>query len=92
MDDFTAAFDDADVIMITDIFAAREDPLPGVTAELLAQRLQARHPDRPVLYCPSLAEVVDGIAQLAQAGDLIMTLGAGDIRTAGEALVRQLME
>jgi UDP-N-acetylmuramate--alanine ligase len=92
MDDFTAAFDDADVIMITDIFAAREDPLPGVTAELLAQRLQARHPDRPVLYCPSLAEVVDGIAQLAQAGDLIMTLGAGDIRTAGEALVRQLLE
>jgi UDP-N-acetylmuramate--alanine ligase len=91
MADFTEAFTDADIIVITDIYAAREDPITGVSAGELARRLQARHPDKQVLYCPSLGDVVDTVAALAQAGDLIMTLGAGDVCTAGEALVKRLL-
>ncbi|MBU0609624.1 MAG: UDP-N-acetylmuramate--L-alanine ligase [Armatimonadetes bacterium] len=90
LEDFAHAFGQADVVIIDDIYAAREDPMPGVTGELLAERVREVSGDKPVEYLPAREELVRRVAELAQPGDLILTIGAGDIRQAGEELARQL--
>ncbi len=90
LDGFTTAFEQADVVVIDDIYAAREQPVPGVTGELLADRIRALPGDKPVEYLPARTELVQRVAQMARPGDLILTIGAGDIRQAGEELARRL--
>ena len=74
--------------MLTDVYAAREEPMPGVTSELVVTA--ARDAGADVLYVPALSDVPAALAELARDGDLILTLGAGDITTAGPALARLL--
>ena len=87
LDDFAAAFADADRVVILDIYAAREtDPL-GVTAGDLVARL----PDETILV-PDPAAAARRVAELATRGDVVLTLGAGDVTDAGPLLVRLLEE
>ncbi len=86
--DFGRALAAADVVMVTDVYAAREDPMPGVTSELVVTA--ARDAGADVSYVPALSDVPAALAELARDGDLILTLGAGDITTAGPALARLL--
>ncbi len=90
--DFADAFGEAlaaaDVVVVTDIYAAREQPMDGVTSELVVTA--ARRAGAPVTYVPALADVPAAVATLVQDGDLVLTLGAGDITTAGPALVALL--
>lgn len=86
MDDFARALSAADVVIIADIYAAREDPIPGVSAADLAARVAALAPDRPVRFVPQKEEIVRLVRELARPDDLIVTLGAGDIRRVGEEL------
>ena len=90
MEEFARAFADADVVFINDIYAAREDPMPGVSAEELVRRIRAIEGDKPVSYVPSQADIVTQVQALAQPGDLILTIGAGDIRQTGETLAKSL--
>lgn len=90
MEEFSRAFSDADVVIINDIYAAREDPMPGVSAEELVRKIQAQSGEKPVFFVPAKDEIVTQVAGLAQKGDLILTIGAGDIREVGETLAARL--
>jgi UDP-N-acetylmuramate--alanine ligase len=87
--DFLDAFDDADVLFLTDIYAAGEEPIPDVTSAALARALKQRgHAD--VRLVPSRADLPEEIAREAKDGDVVMLLGAGDIIKVGPDLVTQL--
>jgi UDP-N-acetylmuramate--alanine ligase len=75
----------ADGIVVTDIYPAREDPIPGVTGKLVADA--ASRTGGPVVYVQSLAEVPQILADLAHAGDVVMTIGAGSITHVGPELL-----
>jgi len=92
MGEFAAAFDLADVVIINAIYAAREDPIEGIEGDVLAEAIRRHGPGKPVYYLADQEEIVAQVAGMAQEGDLILTIGAGDIRKAGEQLARRLCE
>jgi len=85
-DDFLGAFDDADLLVLTEIYPAGETPVPGVTGDALHQALKRRgHLD--VRWVPGRERLAETLLDLVRAGDLVIVLGAGDIsRTADEFL------
>ncbi len=87
-DDFTRAFHQADVLLLTDIYPASEEPIPGVTAEALA-RAVAEHSHRRVSWAGDLKSATDRLAAEVREGDVVLTLGAGSVWTAGEELLRR---
>lgn len=76
--DFTRAFNKADVLFIADVYAAGEEPIPGVTSERLARGI-AEHGHHRVRYMPDRAELSAELARAARPGDVVIALGAGDI-------------
>ena len=86
----------ADVVIVMDVYGAREDPMPGVSGALIADRLVlARgagkaHDD--VRFVPSWSEVAPLVAQIAVPGDLIVTVGAGDVTMIGPEILRLLSQ
>jgi UDP-N-acetylmuramate--alanine ligase len=76
--EFTAAFNLADVVIVTDIYAAGEAPIEGISAGALAQALR-EHGHQHVHYVPNKATLPDFIEQLAKPGDVVIAQGAGDI-------------
>ena len=91
MDAFGAAFADADEVVLTDIYAASEDPIPGVTVEALAAAIE-RHTGRPVSVARTLDELVAALTARARPGDAVLTLGAGSIGSVPKRLLRALEE
>lgn len=87
--EFVTCFYDADVLVLTDIYAASEQPIPGVTAERLAEETR-RHGQRDVTYIADRNDLPDHLAGIVKEGDIVITLGAGNIWQAGEALVAKL--
>jgi UDP-N-acetylmuramate--alanine ligase len=88
LDEFGAAFTDADTVVVLPIYAASEDPLPGITAELLAERI---HGPR-VQFAPDFPTAVAAVACEADEGDLILTLGAGSVSQLGPQILTALEE
>ncbi len=78
MDDFSKAFHDADSLFVLDIYAASEQPIGGVTSEVLTQRIQELG-GQPARYVSSFGAAVEGVTNLAEEGDMILTLGAGSV-------------
>src|ERR1700683_4622544 len=76
MDEFVHAFDDAASVQVLDIYAASEDPIPGVTAEALVKAIHHRN---GIEYAASSDEAISRTLALAQEGDVILTLGAGSV-------------
>jgi UDP-N-acetylmuramate--alanine ligase len=76
--DFGKAFEEADVLIVTDIYPAREQPIPGVSGELIAQAAR-RSGHRAVYYAPTLEEAAELVASLLQPGDMLVTVGAGNV-------------
>jgi UDP-N-acetylmuramate--alanine ligase len=91
MDDFGPALGGADEIVLTDIYAASEPPLPGITLESFAARVRAAT-RVPVHAVPALADVPAFVAGRARPGDLIITLGAGSIGAVGPKILAALGE
>ena len=90
-DEFLHAFDQADLVLITDIYAASEAPVEGVSGEALARALAAAG-HRGCRYAGSLGEAVRAAAAELHEGDLLLTLGAGDVTHAGPAVLDMLRE
>ena len=81
--EFVTELRTADIAVLTDIYAAREKNTIGISSADLAREIPGAR------YCPTLEETAQTLRKLAQPGDLILTVGAGDIFTAGEIIVRQ---
>lgn len=89
MDEFARAFHDADNVFIADIYAASEQPIEGITAIALAERVEG-YGHRGAHYAGSLDAGVRAIARVAQPGDAIVTLGAGNVSQAGPKILEEL--
>ena len=87
--DFVTAFRRADVLVLTDIYAASEQPIEGVTAERLQEAIK-QHGQRQTLCIPDLVQQPAALLEHLQPGDLLLTLGAGNIVRAGERLLELL--
>jgi UDP-N-acetylmuramate--alanine ligase len=88
--EFGRAFDSADRVVITDIYPASEKPLPGITGQTIADEIAA-HGHRGVSYQPQLGQVHRDIGNMIAAGDLIMSLGAGNIHEQLSSLAADLV-
>jgi UDP-N-acetylmuramate--alanine ligase len=89
-DEFVGAFDDADVIFVTDVYSAGETPIENVTSRRLYEAMRSRgHLD---VHYLGIDEMADAVAQASRRGDVIATLGAGDINRLGPAILSTLGE
>jgi UDP-N-acetylmuramate--alanine ligase len=88
-DDFCTAFAGADVLRLVDIYPASEEEIPGISSEALARAIAAHgHPD--VAWLGAVAGASERLARELRPGDVVLTLGAGHVWTAGEELLRRL--
>ena len=84
-DEFAAALDLADAVVVADVYGAREEPIPGVSGRTIADKLTS-----PALFAPDLSRLADQVAGLARPGDVVLTLGAGDITMQGPEILAAL--
>jgi UDP-N-acetylmuramate--alanine ligase len=84
--EFGRALAAADLVVVTDVYAAREDPEPGVDGALVAGAARTARPDLDCVYEPDRTALAARVATLVQPGDLVLTLGAGDITTLADEL------
>ncbi|PYX34045.1 MAG: UDP-N-acetylmuramate--L-alanine ligase [Acidobacteria bacterium] len=89
MEEFATSFSDADSIFVLDIYAASEKPIEGVTAETLAGAIAAKG-KRTAVHIPSFVDASAAVAALAQPGDMILTLGAGNVSQLGPIILERL--
>jgi UDP-N-acetylmuramate--alanine ligase len=89
-EEFGAAFDDADNVVLTDVYGAGETPVPGVTGKLVAESVCDNLPGRPVAYVPHRQDLLTYLETHLREGDVVLTLGAGDITGVGEELLSML--
>jgi UDP-N-acetylmuramate--alanine ligase len=89
MREFGLALAGADEVVLTDIYAASEDPLPGVTVEALAASINTSRAI-PARIVRALDDLPTALAEIAQPGDLIVTMGAGSIGTVPARFVAEL--
>jgi UDP-N-acetylmuramate--alanine ligase len=89
MDDFARAFHQADSVHLLDIYAASEPPMDGVNSRALAERMQT-FGHRGAFYAGSMEAGVDSVVEAADSGDAIVTLGAGTVSQAGNAILEKL--
>ena len=87
--EFTRAFNQADLVLVTDIYPAGEKPIEGVSAAALASDI-ARYGHRGVSYVGSIQDALERLVGLVRSGDLVVTLGAGDVWTVARDLPRRL--
>ena len=86
-DDFCHAFDLADVLVLTDIYAASETPIPGITGEALAEAIRAAG-HKNVVFRSSMQEGIEHLLHASRPGDAILTIGAGNVgRAMGELAI-----
>ncbi|HVB93725.1 MAG TPA: cyanophycin synthetase, partial [Acidimicrobiales bacterium] len=84
---FGDAFADADIVMVTDVYGAGEAPIPGVSGELVAEAVRRADPGKDVRYVPGRGELRQLVEALVRAGDLVFTLGAGDLTSLPDELL-----
>lgn len=87
--EFGEAFTNADVIIINEIYSAGEKPIEGVSAELIVQSIPDKD-KKDVYYIKDMQKIADFLLDIAREGDLILTMGAGNIRSVGVELVGKL--
>jgi UDP-N-acetylmuramate--alanine ligase len=90
--EFGQALAAADLVVVTDVYAAREDPEPGVDGALVADAARRARPDLDCVYEPDRAALAGRVAALVHPGDLVLTLGAGDVTTLADELSPLLSE
>ena len=88
--EFGEAFVDADRVVLMDVYSAGETPIPGVSGKTLVDAVLEGHPRTELAYFPHRGDIVGYLADRVRAGDLVMTMGAGDVNNVGGELVREL--
>jgi UDP-N-acetylmuramate--alanine ligase len=88
--DLGAALAAADAVAVADVYAAREEPLTGVSGKLVVDALAAARPGMPVAWTPALEDAVRFLSRRARSGDLVLTIGAGDVERAGPLILEEL--
>lgn len=83
--EFAKSFDDADIVIITGIYPAREKPIEGVTGRLIADKL--RSSGKEVYYFESLAEIAENLNSILKESDLLITIGAGNVCNIAEGFI-----
>ena len=78
-----------DALFLTDIYPAMEDAIEGITTENLINDIKKQAPDLQVFYCPTYQDVQDKVESIMQSGDLLLTIGAGQINKVGEELLKK---
>jgi UDP-N-acetylmuramate--alanine ligase len=91
MDEFASAFNNADVLLMTDIYAASETPIEGVNAEILTGRIKS-YGHKNAEYIGDLDGSAEKLADIVREGDLVITLGAGSVHRAGDQLLSLLRD
>ncbi len=86
--DFAASLDEADHVIVVDIFRSREAPDPAISAQDIVRRMT----HRDVRYLPTLGEAADALAAGLKSNDVLLTLGAGDGNWVGEEVLRRLSD
>src|SRR5437016_1836673 len=89
LEEFGAAFSDADNVLVLDIYAASEPPIPGITGEQVAETIQ-RVGRKNAQYAASFDEAANALAAVANDGDMILTLGAGNVSQLGARILATL--
>lgn len=95
--ELATALSPADIVIVMDVYAAREDPMPGVSGALITDRLVLVHGDggpaeETVRFVPSWSDVAPLVARIAEPGDLVVTVGAGDVTMIGPEILRLLSQ
>ena len=91
--EFATALSLADVVVVTDVYGAREDPVPGITGALISDRVPTGGDGATdVLFVAERADVAPVLADLVRSGDVVLTLGAGDVTRIGPELVALLRQ
>lgn len=91
MDEFARSFHQSDSLFVMDIYAASEQPIEGVTAEAMVERIR-QFGHRGVEYVGTLDRGVEALLNAASDGDMVLTLGAGSVWQAGEKVLARLVE
>ncbi len=91
IEEFTTAFSDADSLVVLDIYAASEAPIEGISGEALADRVREAS-GKTVQYANSFSAAIDVASSAAQAGDMILTLGAGSVSQLGPMILEKLKQ
>lgn len=90
--EFGEAFDAADCVVVTDVYAAGEAPIEGVSGNLIVQAIREHGKPASAVYAPTKDEAIAAMAGLVRPGDLVFTMGAGDVTVFGPALLSILRE
>jgi UDP-N-acetylmuramate--alanine ligase len=90
-DEFARSFYDADVVLLADIYAASEDPIPGVTSQAMVEEIE-KFGHRNARYIGGIEQGKEALLEAAQPGDLVMTLGAGSVWRAGEDFLEAMRD
>ena len=80
----------ADAVAVTEVYAAREEPVPGVDGKLVVDELVSRRPGMAVAWTPALEDAARFLSRRARPGDLVVTIGAGDVERAGPLILAEL--
>src|SRR6185295_1770491 len=91
IDEFASAFNNADVLLVSDIYAASETPIEGITAEVLTNRIKS-YGHKSAEYIGSIEGSAESLRSLVTEGDLVITLGAGSVHRCGDELLALLRE
>lgn len=89
--EFGAAFDEADVLILTDIYSAGESPIEGVDGQIIVREVKA-HNGKDAVYIEDWSKIADYLETHHEEGDLIITMGAGNIYEVGEDLAKRLAD
>ncbi|MBU0482474.1 MAG: UDP-N-acetylmuramate--L-alanine ligase [Proteobacteria bacterium] len=87
--EFCTAFHMADILYLTEIYAASETPLEGVSGEILLEAIR-QHGQKQACFVAEVENLPDAVVPILQSGDVVLTLGAGNILTAGETILAKL--
>ena len=87
---FGGSFADADRVVVTDVYGAGEQPVPGVSGKSICDAVTIAAPGKPVAYLPHRTDLVAYLSSVVRTGDVVLTLGAGDITSLGGELLGSL--
>ncbi len=88
-DDFAEAFAEADILILAEIYAAREKNIYKISSKELAEEIKRVHPDKKVYYMDTFEEIANYVKKNAEKDDLVITMGAGDIYKVGELIISE---